>query len=343
MSCEMSVSLVNGSDGGPHCQRTQSVRLGRRTVGTFREDGWMLFGRDEELDRIDEALGEARLVTLTGPGGVGKSALALAVAESSPVHALIVELASLGPSDLAESIAGSLGFVSFPELTQHLADGGTLLVVDNCEHILDAAADFVERLLSDCPDLSILATSRERFGLASETVIPVQPLPFEGADSPAVAMFTDAAMRSGSMDLDPATVGSLVGRLDGLPLAIELAAARSSSIDPAVMLEHLDARIDLISRSRRRGLNRHRSLEAAAISATTALLAGTGHLELALCYRATVRPTREVLGLATPLEEGGGAESGVVIDGVVVHLAGTGFEVEPLGHFPNLLAWTREP
>lgn len=223
----------------------------------------MLFGRDQEMAQIDQALGESRLVTVTGPGGVGKTALARAFAASSPMGAAIAELAALGPSDLGNSVAGSLGFASYDELAEHLGDGGNLLVLDNCEHVLDAAAELVDSLLTDCPGLSILATSRERLDLPDELVIRIGPLSVEGPDSPAVAMFNHVAARVGSPVSDHTTVATLVGRLDGLPLAIELAAARSASVDPGLMLEHLAARIDLISRSRARGADRHLSLEAA--------------------------------------------------------------------------------
>jgi predicted ATPase/DNA-binding SARP family transcriptional activator len=229
-----------------------------------------LIGRERDAGELANALEGSRVVTLTGVGGIGKTALALSVAPGAPV----CELAAVTRADdVAPAVAHALGFPSLDAAVIGLAGTRRLLVLDNCEHVLDAAAAAVERL-SGCPGVSVLSTSREPLDVAGERVLPLRPLALPDSDdverlrdSPAVALLLARARDAGveiELDADTAaTVVALCTRLDGLPLAIELAAARTRSLAPAEILAHLEHRLDLLARPRRRGPPRHRSIDAA--------------------------------------------------------------------------------
>lgn len=204
-----------------------------------------LIGRDADLAELTGRLAGSRLITLTGPGGVGKTSLALAAGRRHGGDAWLVEFADLepgaGPDRLAEAVA-AVAAERGPD---------ALLVLDNCEHVIDAAADLATRLLADEAGLRILATSREALGVAGEQRWPVPPLPLPGpdleaADSAAVQLFTArAAAADPGFRLGPdnvAAVADLCHRLDGLPLALELAASRVAALDVRDLAERLDDR-----------------------------------------------------------------------------------------------------
>jgi len=245
-------------------------------------------GRRRELREVKEALSAAPLLTLVGPAGVGKTRLALrtssSVRRAFADGVWVAELADLGdPALLAETVASALGLrdVSTRWLVSTLADfmesRHLLLVLDNCEHLLDACAVLADTLLRACPDLKILSTSREPLGVGGETVLEVTPLPLpedDRATSPealvqydAVRLFVERARAAWpKFEVTPsnaAQVSALCRHLDGLPLAIELAAGRLRAFTVGQILEQIDRRFRLLSTGSRVGSVRHQSLKAA--------------------------------------------------------------------------------
>jgi predicted ATPase len=230
----------------------------------------MLLGRAAELAALETLLERVRLVTVTGVGGVGKTSLALAAAPG----ATVCELAGVARGDEVDAaVADVLGYPSLAAALVGTADVEALVVLDNCEHVLDAAAELVHRVLAGCPRVTVLATSRERLDVSDEHVFPLLPLAVPVSDdpvdlhgSPAIELLVDRARAAGcdlTVDVDGADLGALCRRLDGLPLALELAAARTTSLTPAEILIHLEQRQDLLARRRSRGPRRHRSLDTA--------------------------------------------------------------------------------
>ena len=235
-------------------------------------------GRDEEQAAVLAALAGSRVVTLVGPGGVGKTRLAARTAEAAaagyPLGAIFVDLVPVREGFVAQAVAALAGVTERPGMSldaavhEYLARGRSLLVLDNCEHLLDVAAAFTEKLLADCADLTVLATSRERLGIPGERTVTVPPLSLVGgetggtAGSEAEALFIDRA-RASDPDFTAAAevIGYACARLDGVPLAIELAAARTASLGVDGLLAGLDDHLRLLAGSR--GVHeRHRSLRA---------------------------------------------------------------------------------
>ncbi|HEV2782649.1 MAG TPA: BTAD domain-containing putative transcriptional regulator [Actinophytocola sp.] len=237
-------------------------------------------GRDTELREVTGRLSGARLVTLAGPGGAGKTRLATEVAAAlaaTGVPGWFVELAGVAePNDVAPAVLGTLGLreirmleppsgvlrpvAPVERLVEALTGQQCLIVLDNCEHVITAAATVADALLSRCPGLRILATSREPLAITGEVVFPVGPL--EPAE--AVRLFVDraTAARPGfALDEgNTATVAEICQRLDGLPLALELAAARLRSMTLAQIADLLDDRFRLLTGGSRTSMPRHRTL-----------------------------------------------------------------------------------
>jgi predicted ATPase/DNA-binding SARP family transcriptional activator len=237
-------------------------------------------GRDRDVARVRELLATARLVTLTGPGGAGKTRLAREAiagrADGGPGESRVAELAAL--TDAHQLPAAVLAAVGEPELVVRsgeapdpdttarlvaaLSGRRIVLVLDNCEHLVDAVAALAESLLLACPGLRVLATSREPLGIAGEVLHPVDAL----ALADAMRLFADraAAVRPGftlSPDVTQA-VAEICGRLDGQPLPIELAAARLRTLSPAEIASRLDDRFRLLTSGARTALPRHQTLRA---------------------------------------------------------------------------------
>ncbi len=232
-----------------------------------------LVGRDEELAAVEKALAGTRLLTLTGTGGVGKTRLALAAAAGvGGRHAggtFLVELAPLADPDLlAQHVLAAVGLreeagqTPAGTLTAHLRDRDILLVLDNCEHLVGPAAALAEGLLRSCPRLTVLATSREPLGVPGEATWRVPSLSAAGA----VALFTERAQAvrpDFTVPDDAATaLDQLCRRLDNIPLAIELAAARTSALSVQEIAARLDDRFRLLSGGARTAVPRQQTLRA---------------------------------------------------------------------------------
>ena len=226
-----------------------------------------LVGREEELRDLARLSGEHRLITLVGPGGVGKTRLALELArvESAGLElgGCLVELAPVGEaSGVRTAIASALDLPGAERLADVIRDRDLLLVLDNCEHVITTAAEVAEDLLQHCPGLRIVATSREGLRVSGEAIWSVPPL----ATDDAVRLFATRAKAAGTPhDLthdDLAMVADICTRLDGLPLAIELAAARARSFPISQISSRLSDRFRLLTGGSRTALPRQQTLRA---------------------------------------------------------------------------------
>jgi predicted ATPase/DNA-binding SARP family transcriptional activator len=238
-------------------------------------------GRDADVTQVRGLLGAHRLVTLTGPGGAGKTRLAIEAARNRDAdQTWLIELAPVtGPGEVAATVVGTLGLHEQAVIyrgTQNRQPAGdpvsrliaalkgknVLLVLDNCEHVIGAAAVLAERVLRACPDVRMLATSREPLNITGEALLPVGPLPLK----PATALL---AQRAGAVSpgftlteaTEPAVI-RICRALDGMPLAIELAAARMRTMDPEQVAARLDDRFRLLTGGSRTALPRHQTLRA---------------------------------------------------------------------------------
>jgi predicted ATPase len=248
-------------------------------------------GREEDVAEVGRLVGEYRLTTLTGPGGSGKTRLSVETARTlldhTPDGVWLVELASLaGETEAAQAILAALGIPeqalvdSSPaaglvdRLVAALGGRSALLVLDNCEHMIGAAAALADRLLGECPRLRILATSREPLGITGEVVRPVVPLalpPLEPSSLPltsyaAIRLWVDRARaaRPGFALTDDTVpiVVRICRALDGMPLAIELAAVRLRTMTVEQVATQLEDRFRLLTGGSRTALPRHRTLRA---------------------------------------------------------------------------------
>lgn len=251
-----------------------------RRVATFR-------GREADLEELGGLLEPGSIVTCTGPGGTGKTTLAIEAARSAAVRfssgAWLVPLAAVGEGgDLAAVVTAAVGLSAAPldrdedaadRVARQLGARQALLVLDNCEHVIDAAARLVEVLSARCPGLCILATSREALQVSGEVRFAVAPLgvPEEDADAddvagaPAVQVFVDRA-RALDRAFDPSTdlgsIAAICRRLDGLPLAVELAAARTTALSLADIAVRLEDQLGLLTGGPRTADARHQTLRA---------------------------------------------------------------------------------
>jgi predicted ATPase/DNA-binding CsgD family transcriptional regulator len=245
------------------------------------------FGRDDEIERIAQRLADDRLVTLTGPGGVGKTRLALraaeALLEAYADGVWLVELAALTDARLvAQQIAASLnlkddpGRPSLELLTQHLRGRHLLLVLDNCEHLLASCAGVCAALLRACPELRVLACSREPLGAEGEAIfqVPSLPVPTTAQPStpqaisefPSVRLFVDRARLARPdyqvAEHNAAAIAEICQQVDGIPLAIEMAAARVHLLSAEQIAGRLNRAFDLLTAGKRTALPRQHTLRA---------------------------------------------------------------------------------
>jgi predicted ATPase/DNA-binding SARP family transcriptional activator len=233
-----------------------------------------IVGRDEQLDALGWLLHESRLVTLTGPAGVGKTRLALAHAtrRRGKVGGGVwwVELAAVREASAVEPLIASTLGISFAaaggaardSIIGAIGDREMLLVLDNCEHLLEPVATFTAGVLTACPQVRVLTTSREPLAVAGERPMPVPPLPIDGA---AVELFVTRTRESDPSfaDDDARAIATISRRLDGIPLAIELAAARVRTLGVSEVAARLDHRFDLLTAVRRGPEDRHHTMRAA--------------------------------------------------------------------------------
>ncbi len=259
-----------------------------RQLGNLPAEVTSFVGRRAEIAEVKRLLSRSRLVTLTGVGGVGKTRLALRVAEqarrSFADGVWLVELAKLQDMRLLpDLVASTLGIADqtvrdrVEVLADFLADRRLLLVLDHCEHLVPAVAQLVVELLPAAPGLRVLATSREDLQVFAEHLYPLAPLAVPagqgplgaaaGVRYPALALFAEraAAVDQGFAvsDANAVLVAGVCQRLEGIPLAIELAAARLRSLSLAQVAERLDDRFRLLSSGNRAALARHQTLRAA--------------------------------------------------------------------------------
>ncbi|MEV0619316.1 BTAD domain-containing putative transcriptional regulator [Nonomuraea sp. NPDC050404] len=271
-------ALLRGELGeGPENRRTN-----------LRAELTSFVGKDEDVAAVAALALKHRLVTLTGPGGSGKTRLATETARTMlaelPDGAWLVELASVrAGGELAQAALTAIGLRDqallgaprdgepMDRLIATVRERGILLILDNCEHVIEEAADFADRLLGGCRRLRILATSREPLGITGEVLWQVEPLalPAPGGDpasSPAVRLLRDRAeLVRKDIGSDPRTLSAMAGicrALDGIPLAIELAAARLRTMSVDQLARRLDDRFRLLTSGSRTALPRHKTLRA---------------------------------------------------------------------------------
>ncbi|MBL6081977.1 winged helix-turn-helix domain-containing protein [Belnapia sp. T18] len=259
----------------------------RPAAGNLPSTASELIGRSDAIQHISVLLTAYRMVTLTGPGGIGKTSLALEVARQSGREfddgAHVIEFATAtDPALVPSTVARALGLTfgesqaSAASVANAIGDRAMLLMLDNCEHLIDAAASMADEIIRLCPHVVILATSREMLRIAGECIYRVPPLslPPEGMKERsevlrhgAIRLFV-ARTRSSGFDFcaegtDLGAVSAICRRLDGIPLAIEFAAARAATLGPELVLARLEDRFAHLTLGRRTALPRHQTLRAA--------------------------------------------------------------------------------
>jgi predicted ATPase/DNA-binding CsgD family transcriptional regulator len=250
---------------------------GQRRPGLLPIEPNSFIGRAAEAQRLSALLRSARLITVVGPGGVGKSRLCLHIASAAlsagrfADGVVLVELSGVtDPALLASKVAAGLGLpprdaaLQWAAVLEHVRERRMLLILDTCEHLVDACAAFAEAVLRAAPEVTVLATSRQPFDAPGEHAFPVAPLPIEGD---AVELFAQRAASAAPgfavTAANRADVVRLCRRLNGIPLAIELAAVRLRALPLAELANLLDSGFSVLTVTRRGGVARHQTLRTA--------------------------------------------------------------------------------
>ncbi|QLY30178.1 LuxR family transcriptional regulator [Nocardia huaxiensis] len=255
--------------------------MARRVTGNLPAEVTSFVGRRDELATAKRLLPTTRVLTLLGPGGMGKTRLSRQigqlVARAFPDGVWLVELADvLDPNLVTLSVAETLSLhdestAPLPRLTEFLADKRLLLILDNCEHLIEACAALVGRIIATTPDVRVLATSREVLGIPGEQVMPVPPLtvpdPHADAESDALQLLTERATAANPAfrptPANHAALEEICRRLEGMPLALELAALRLRMFTPEQILDRLDDTMGLLSAGPRTAPHRQQTIEGA--------------------------------------------------------------------------------
>ncbi|MGV9676540.1 LuxR C-terminal-related transcriptional regulator [Nocardia sp. NPDC003482] len=250
--------------------------MARRVTGNLPAEVTSFIGRRDELATARRLLGATRVLTLLGPGGVGKTRLSrqvgAAVARSFPDGVWLVELADVRDPELVTlAVAEALRLrddttAPLLRLTEFLAERRLLLILDNCEHLIAATAELVERLVASTARLRVLATSREVLAVPGEQVMPVPPLSAATPDSDALRLLTERATAANphfDPAADPATLTAICRRVDGIPLALELTALRFRVLTPDQILARLDDIMGLLRAGPRTAPERQQTIEGA--------------------------------------------------------------------------------
>lgn len=256
-------TVVERDEGQSSNQEQELVEATRNNLPRRRS---RVLGRDDEIARVVNLLSRNDLVSIVGTGGVGKTSLAIEVAQRSseafPGGVWLCELAQVAHANLGSAISGAitggsgLTMSSVSDICELVPTEPALLVLDNCEHIVDAAAKLVDALVEGCPTLSVLVTSREALDVHGEHIVRLHGLDHQNPTDAAVELFLERAAQVGEIGEDAQTravVVDIVTRLEGLPLAIELAAPRLTSMTTQELLAGLDDQLDILSARRRHG------------------------------------------------------------------------------------------
>lgn len=251
--------------------------MARRVTGNLPAEVTSFIGRRDELATAKRLLPSTRVLTLLGPGGVGKTRLSrqvgAAVARAFPDGVWLVELADVhDPGLVTLSVAEALNLrddttTPLRRLTEFLAGKRLLLILDNCEHLIDAGASLVNQLVTATTQIRVLATSREVLGIPGEQAMPIPPLPVTDEDSDALRLLLQRATAA-NPDFTPTaadreTLAAICRRLDGIPLALELAALRFRVFTPAQILDRLDNTMELLRAGPRTAPQRQQTIEGA--------------------------------------------------------------------------------
>lgn len=231
-------------------------------------------GRDKELEKIKNLIIKKKLISIVGPGGAGKSSLSMEIGrwalEQFSGGVWFCELAAINETQLEASILDTLdrsagsSSVDTKRIAERIGEAPTLLILDNCEHVIDAVARLTSELLLQLPSLTLLTTTREELDILGENIVRIGGLDFDSSASSGVCLFENLAIESSEFfdsNIHKETVRKIVKRLEGLPLAIELAAPRLASHSPLELLAALDDQLSVLASRRRHSSARHSRMD----------------------------------------------------------------------------------